>query len=286
MAEPLGIASTTKNYGKSRTKTAPGFATLSALQSSDVDVQIFRRFSNLASRNLAYLQSELVALEAEITALDERDLRNAREKPLDWMDSDYYARCWEVMETDAHEPGDARAILRMSLVRRLRALMAEYQDALLRQSRVLDLQKPAARSRSALTGWFTRNRPLVGHSYDLLDSKAAKNDLVALRTPPDQDRLTSFLQYYAGYFFKTKERENTDWEGITYYPDTAIHAVVSVLSVFITAALLVGAIVALTFAHSQHLKLGLIALFTTVFAAGVGLLTNARKAELYAATAA
>lgn len=286
MAEPLGIASTTKSHGAPQARTAPGFATLSALQSSDVDIQIYRRFSNLASRNLAYLQSELVALEVEIAALDEEDLRNAKEKPGGWMDSDLSARCWEVMERKAREQKSERDMLRMDLIRRLRALMAEYQDALIRQSRVLELEKPAARSRTAFIDWFAKNRPLVGHSYSLLESQLAQSDLVALRTPPDQDRLTSFLQNYAGFFFAGKKRHGQEWEGITYFPDTAIHVIVSILSVVITAVLLIGAIVALYYAHSHELKLGLIALFTTAFAAGIGLLTNARKAELYAATAA
>ena len=286
MAQPCSIASTTKRSDRPQPKTAPGFATLSALQSSDVDVQIYRRFSNLASRNLACLQSELVALEAEIAALDEADLINARDTPNGWMDRDLSARCWEVMERDAKDPSNDLAVLRMSLVRRLRALMAEYQDALLRQSRVLELEKPAARSKGAFKEWFARNRPLVGHSYDLLDSQAAQRDLVALRTSPDQDRLTAFLQDHAGFFFTSKKRDDYTWEGITYFPETAIHVIVSVVSVLITAMLLVGAIVALYYARSPGLKLGLVALFTTVFAAGIGLLTNARKAELYAATAA
>ena len=267
-------------------KTAPGFATLSALQSSDSDIQIFRRFSQLSTRNLAYLQAEMVALEVEIDAMDVEDRKIAFEKPRDWIEHDLSARSWEVMERKARE-GSERDFERMTLVKKLRALTAEYQDALIRQSRMLDLEKPAARSRTAFTEWFTANRPLVGHSFLLLDSAAAEDDLVALRTSPDQDRLTSFLEDYAGFFFRSsKESHNQDWKGITYFPERAIHVIVSILSVFITAALLIGAIVALYFAEAQGLKLGLIALFTTVFAAGVGLLTNARKAELYAATAA
>jgi hypothetical protein len=37
---------------------------------------------------------------------------------------------------------------------------------------------------------------------------------------------------------------------------------------------------------TDDLKLGLIALFTIIFAASVGLLTNARRAEVFGATAA
>jgi len=58
------------------------------------------------------------------------------------------------------------------------------------------------------------------------------------------------------------------------------------MSVLIAAVLLIGAIVSLYFTHSPGWRLALTALFTMAFAAGVGLLTNARRAELFAATAA
>ena len=58
------------------------------------------------------------------------------------------------------------------------------------------------------------------------------------------------------------------------------------VSVLLAAALLIGAIVALYAVQTPKKRLGLIATFTAMFAAGVGLLTNARRAELFAATAA
>ena len=52
----------------------------------------------------------------------------------------------------------------MQLVHRLRGRMAEYQDELVRQSRVLALEAPSARAKVALVGWFRKKRPLVGQS--------------------------------------------------------------------------------------------------------------------------
>jgi hypothetical protein len=54
----------------------------------------------------------------------------------------------------------------------------------------------------------------------------------------------------------------------------------------LAALLLIGAIVVLYNIKTDDLKLGLIALFTIIFAASVGLLTNARRAEVFGATAA
>lgn len=52
------------------------------------------------------------------------------------------------------------------------------------------------------------------------------------------------------------------------------------------AILLIGVIVGLYVAQSPEKRLGMMATFTVLFAIGVGLLTNARKPELFAATAA
>lgn len=54
----------------------------------------------------------------------------------------------------------------------------------------------------------------------------------------------------------------------------------------LAALLLVGAIAVLYVVNSDKVKLGLIAIFTTIFAASVGLLTNAKRSEIFGATAA
>lgn len=57
-------------------------------------------------------------------------------------------------------------------------------------------------------------------------------------------------------------------------------------AVVLAASLLEGAIVSLYLITNPNLQLGLIALFTSLFAATLALLTNARLAEMFAATAA
>ena len=50
--------------------------------------------------------------------------------------------------------------------------------------------------------------------------------------------------------------------------------------------LLIGAIVALNYVQSQVWKMALVAIFTVMFAGSVGLLTSARRQEIFATTAA
>ena len=60
----------------------------------------------------------------------------------------------------------------------------------------------------------------------------------------------------------------------------------SLLSVVIAAILLIVSIVALYIVQIPNLRLGLICVFTVVFATSIALLTNARRVELFASTAA
>ncbi|KAF2472523.1 uncharacterized protein BDR25DRAFT_366519 [Lindgomyces ingoldianus] len=266
-----------------------GFPSLSALLASDPDLQVYRRFNRLASRNLLYLQAEILDLETRLNDFDAEDLEiaNAEEDGGGWMEVKLNARCWEIFREKA-EQGEEKERERMRLIREIRERMAEYQDALIRQSTLLNLENPNPRVRGAVTGWFDLNKPLVGHSKDMFNGKA-KYDTVALRTPADQDRLTMFLQNYLGYLFrhrKTNKDYPLDWEGMYYFPETTIKHIVSFTSVLLAAALLVGAITSLYFVKKPSNMIGLLAAFTTMFAGSVGLLTNARKVDIYAATAA
>ena len=127
--------------------------------------------------------------------------------------------------------------------------------------------------------------------------------------PAETDRLDVFLQNYFGWFFQVscershrttklmmlKEKrppesgDNYDSnKEIFYYPQRRIQRAGAVVSILFSAILLVGAIVCLLLVsdRSINLRVGLIVLFTSLFALVVGLLTNARRAEIFGATAA
>lgn len=263
---------------------APGFAHFAEFLASDPDLQIYRRFDRLSSRNIAYFQSELAALEAEIQQLDAEDRKEAESKPHGWLDKNLSSRCWESQQSNSKE-GIETDVRRVQLMEKLRVLMAEYQDALLRQSRILALESPPPRSMNALFGWFQQELPLYGDSITLFDDRH-KNDIVSLRPPEEQDRLTSFIQNSLGHYFQSQRHKQYSWDGVRYFPEQTIKHIVSALSVIISAVLLICAIVALEFAPTKRLALGLLAAFTLVFAASVTVLTSARKVEIYAATAA
>jgi hypothetical protein len=73
-----------------------------------------------------------------------------------------------------------------------------------------------------------------------------------------------------------------------YFPEHRIHFAAALISVFMSAILLIGAIVCLMLVAKESiaLRIGMIVLFTSLFAGVVGLLTNSRRAEIFGSTAA
>jgi hypothetical protein len=112
------------------TKYTNGYPSLAAFIASDHDksTEIYRRFGKLSARNLLYLQSELVELEAKQNAFDEEDVRGP-------MDTKACARDWAVFAERAKNPANEREKKRMELAMEIRAKIKEYRS--LPQSRHL-----------------------------------------------------------------------------------------------------------------------------------------------------
>lgn len=71
-----------------------------------------------------------------------------------------------------------------------------------------------------------------------------------------------------------------------YFKEKSITILVAIVSTMLSAVLLTGAILSLNYVSSAQARLGMIAGFTILFAASIGILTSARRPEIFAATAA
>ncbi|KAI7542596.1 hypothetical protein KC331_g7884 [Hortaea werneckii] len=87
-------------------------------------------------------------------------------------------------------------------------------------------------------------------------------------------------------WFREKRNVPQSWQGVYYISDHMIETVVSICAVIIAAGFLVGGIAALDAAQARNVRLGTLAAFTVAFAAFVGLLTTAKRSEVFAASAA
>lgn len=107
-----------------------GYPSFSKFIAKDKDAAIYRKFENLSSRNLLYLQSELHDLERQLEIIDREDAKN-----IDNERAQRAARYW----THFSEDSDNQALVRRTLQGNIRVKIKEY--------RMHCLQKPGCRVR-------------------------------------------------------------------------------------------------------------------------------------------
>ncbi|KAK8107055.1 uncharacterized protein PG998_009068 [Apiospora kogelbergensis] len=225
------------------------------------------------------MQSELNELQTELDMMDMRDIRSSesKEAPHDWVE---FKRCGE------SEPR------RMQLVHEIRSLMSEYRQALLSESRITSLPTPDRRTLEAFRWQLWKGTPWMSGSKCALGGNGRyiyddHNALVALKVPDQHDRMSQFAENHLGHLFKDRSTPRHDGDSkVAFVSERSIAKFVSYFSTTLAAALLFGAILILYNVKSPNAKLGLVTLFTVLFAASAGLLTNARRAEVFGTTAA
>ncbi|KAK7937261.1 uncharacterized protein PG986_014129, partial [Apiospora aurea] len=225
------------------------------------------------------MQSELHELQTELDMLDAQDSRSSESKDA--------ARDWVVFKKRGEsEPR------RMQLVQEIRSLMSDYRQALLSENQMASLPLPDRRTLKAFrwqpwkgVPWMPGSESaLGGNGQSIYDDHKA---LVALKVPDQHDRMSQFAENHLGGLFK--DNSTTSQEGdpnVAFVSERSIATFVSYFSTILAAVLLFGAILILYNVRSPTVKLGLVALFTVLFAASARLLTNARRAEVYGTTAA
>jgi hypothetical protein len=154
---------------------------------------------------------------------------------------------------------------------------------------LLNSQTPSSSTIKAIRNWFFNNTPGEpvgdkpprpwGASATIFDNP---HDLVALRVPADQDRLSEFIQNNFGLSFQTSAPDSRT----IYTSERSISHFVAIFSTVLAAVLLFGAIISLYIVQTKHALLGMLSGWMVLFAACVGLLTNARRDQMSGATAA
>ena len=171
------------------------------------------------------------------------------------------------------------------------------EKALLLQSHIAKLDSPSGRALTAFRTWF-RGEFLAADGRDMgfvmgglsrfaLDDTG---DLVGLETLRNSDPVSRLLRnYWPSCFSNTWRGRNaakTNNARMTHFPERHVELVVTLINILTTIVLLFGGILVLVFVANPIARLGLIAFFMVAFAMAIGLLTNARRVELIAATAA
>lgn len=198
-----------------------GFPSLAAFIASDQDKTtfIYKRFDELAARNLLYLQSELAELQHRQYAFDQADMSAD-------METKQCARNYADFEKAAASSSDTRQKERMSLVLQIRRTMKEYREALALETQLASLPPPSKKVLQAFRTEYYHEIPDKTKSFPTLGGRSAglyddADDLVALRVPENQDRLTAFVQDNLGFLFPVsinakfkKDKENNGYRKI------------------------------------------------------------------------
>lgn len=121
---------------------------------------------------------------------------------------------------------------------------------------------------------------LSGRAKNFLEDRA---DLVALRRLPEGDYLSRFLQ---SHWIFGRHKKSDPFDCTTIHQNRHVVWLVAALDMVTAAVLLIGATVNLYLVSKPETKLGLIAMYTILFALSVTLCTHARPVEVFAATAA
>ncbi|KAL5313604.1 hypothetical protein ACEPPN_018025 [Leptodophora sp. 'Broadleaf-Isolate-01'] len=268
-----------------------GFPSLAHFISKDADASIFRSFGELGARNLLYLQSHLNELDIQLKRLDREDFDNrSRIAGLKISAREY--RCLKTAggiceNTGTHEENASGA--NVGATTQISDRESYFQKRLRLHGEIKDALKEYRKSLSAFKHFFARKdgNILLGDDENLFGDLEHPTDLVSLNTSED-DRLNRFLRYTCGYCFRDRRRKPYPDLDIFYYSDRAIHLTGYIIATILSGILLVGAMLCLSLVYARDwgLRLGMVALFTSLFAIIVGLLTNARRAELFGSTAA
>ncbi|KAM0820559.1 putative DUF6594 domain-containing protein [Seiridium cardinale] len=205
---------------------------------------------------------------------------------------------------------------RLKLAMEIRKTLKDYREALIQESTVLSLRHPSQQTMTALSNYFhnrtSRTQPgqatypmLSGtssHLYppEMRSHQIEESDYVSLAPSHGSDLLTYFLKTYCSRIFRTRPSPQVlpRYEGTTisylprsqvmHYSMERIRLATSFITTLTAAILLFLPIYTLyhTAAWSAALTLGLVALFTILFAGAMVVMTQARQAEIFGACAA
>ena len=166
-------------------------------------------------------------------------------------------------------------------------------DGLQRLHFTNSLQPPSARNASSFVGWNNHYRPLNSGDASFLQHRS---DLVSLSPPSEYNQLDGFVEDCLMTFLpqsfirrhlasKDQQLKSNDRQ-MRFFSKKRVDILVRVVLTGVIVAMLVGPS-AVLFLWNGHagVKVGLICLFTFLFASAVGIFTKARRHEMLAATA-
>ncbi|EWC44254.1 hypothetical protein DRE_01080 [Drechslerella stenobrocha 248] len=258
---------------------APGYPSTAAIISTDAEMSVYRRFDRLNARNILYYQAELMYIESEMDKLDEEDRLNGDTAAGSHLR--HFKDLWENYQDD-------RVMKRKGLIQDMRYLLKEYNKCISVYKQLMDCPEPSNRVLTSIRNWRSnQGNPPINDISEQAYEKPYEADLMALKPPKCDDPLSIFVQDNLGRFFKKPQpMQIPNSDNVLYYSERAIDLFVTIICTLLAIVVLVGSMTTLFFVESQGLRLGLVWLFTFLFAVSIFLMARLSKGEIFLATAA
>ncbi|EWZ30380.1 hypothetical protein FOZG_15867 [Fusarium oxysporum Fo47] len=239
---------------------------LANIMSQDKHFAIFRRFDDINLAVLLALQAEIVDLQYQLQVQSQKDNSGQGQR---------------------------------DLLIKLQPKLTEYNNLILQLSELSQLQFPRTSQLETLQDWLTD--PKGGANFltktgtpELYTWKPKDpSQYVSLHKPAeDSDPFTNFVKEVLTFIFHRLcgERLNAarvvDVEsGLASYSDSSLVRASNLFTVIVSSALPVLTIFALNSLETTAQRIGLTVVFTVLFAVILELFTNAKRVEIFAATA-
>ena len=280
-----------------------GYSALAWRMSEHPELAIVRKFQALHIQNLLYLQTELMSLEAAFRE-DIQIIEETSQEPEQWS-----ARDWRhFSQLDAQ---GAPVNCAWKLFLDIRAKLKEYgkyirmeegvtssfvdaDEALKIQAFLLNHDRPKQHDLDIINSNFDdpdMEDYLLGPDRKVWREPQYASDLVALKhrtefDPASKWLIDHILPTYHRLIGSKMKRAPYNNASIYNYSDIHLRRPVKVLATFGASLLPTSSIVTLYFIHSIPTRLGMTAVFTSMFSILIALITDAKLGDIFAATAA
>ncbi|KAI8934454.1 hypothetical protein NX059_009185 [Plenodomus lindquistii] len=266
----------------------PGYPRLAAKIGLQPESAICRRFGALNAQNLLYYQAELSDLERR---LEEQPLSDHHEQI---GNKSKYARNWYCLQ-ESEADGDTE---QLELVLRIRMLLKEYNYAIIQHTVILGYPQPGKWDLHHLQDYLQTPEmgplPFTGDDAKIWgtvrDRKSHARDLITLRPRAKKDAfstwaaenaLATLLKCGAKRFMRP-----SPIHGVVGYEDDTVYRITYWITSILASLIPLASIAILHRVQSMTARLAIIGTFNVLVSLCLMGLANAKRAEVFAVTAA
>lgn len=265
-----------------------GYPRVAAFQASEGAFSVYRSFGYLHSRVLLDLQYEISTLELELEQKDRDDADDA--------DTKRRVISRKIDDKLAERNGEERS--RRHILTDIRKKLVEYDEVLIKARETATFQRPTKRDSQSVRNFLDNVKPIAPKEREFL---LCEGDTVTLRQGREWAGFDAWVESMLRrlnwaplkWIFQPRRlTSQTCDEDIHYYDGKRVETLVALIITVIIFVLLVLPVFAMyrltSFGDrsSTFDAIGVLVVFTLLFSAAMSLLTQAKRHELFGASAA